>query len=1226
MKLLSIIFLLGFSWQLHAQQTGITVNSTIHNTTISTCNGFIIDAGGQGGSGYTNGQDVIFTVCPDTPGDFISVVFNLFNLDTFDDNPSPTATNVDNMYVYDGTSTAANFLGVYGGTELQGVVIQASPQNPTGCLTFRFVSNTSGTGAFSASATCETPCNDPVAAGQVVGGITSDSIHVCIGQPLTFQNNGSFAQPGFTLAEYSWDFMDGETAAGATVTHAFDIPGHYKVQLFVTDDNGCTNNNLIDVQVLVATTPSFIGFLGDTTLCIGESLNAYATPNLYEVLWDGFSGYETIDDGCLSDTLLGVAQQIDILQTGFAAGTTITNVSQIQEICLELEHSFMGDLVIYLDCPNGQSIMLHQQGGGGTQIGIPVQEDNVDCADPDTQGTPFNYCFNATATETWVEWVTNSGFGGTLPAGTYEPIQPLSNLVGCPTNGVWTLTVVDNWAADDGTLFSFGLTLDPSLYPDLVTFTPQIGTGADSSYWTYPATFASNLSAGKDSMVITPTYGGQFTYTYNVIDNFGCFNDTTIVVTVNENAVPFAGNDTLICPESPLQLGAEVIGGTQGSPCTYSFHLHDNFGDGWQGNHLLVTIDGVTTSHTIGQNQSDNDFTMSIAHGEAVTLQFDGMGGSQWECSYQLHGPNGQLVHEDGMNFNSPSTMPYNFVADCYAGLTFDWTPAASMNNPHVPNPVATIEEDQTLIVTMFPTGHPLCATYDTMQVTMIEAAYAGHDSSLTVCSSGAPVDLFSLIGPGANPTGYWTNPAGNTVTMPYVPVTMNPGVYTYAVDSNNCTTITKVVVTEIVTEITNITPVNVSCNSAADGSATITAVNFTSYSVNGGAQTTATSPFTLSGLAPGTYTVAIVSAIGCTDQETFTITEPAPLQLAFVSNDTTICSGATITIAALGNGGSSPYTYTWTENGAPLTQGASIQVTPPLDSNTYCVTLSEACGSPVTSSCFTIDNPEVIHPVLVPSRLNGCFPVSVDFVNATLSNEVATTYYDFGDGQNATIPGQETVIHIYQHPGVYTVYMRITSVYGCVYDTTYTSLIEAFSYPEASFLIQSNPASIFEPVVQLVDRSSDDAIIYEWDLPQGTPATATVPSLEVTYPTDIVSLYPVTLTVQNEDGCRDSLTLQVSITSDVLLYVPNAFTPDDNEFNQTWKVYMAGIDPYSFNLKVFNRWGELIWESKDATAGWDGTYNGKLVPAGVYSWTLQAKDASTDEKYTYNGFVNLMY
>jgi hypothetical protein len=176
-------------------QTPINVVAGNNNTTVSTCFGFVIDSGGQGGPGYGNSEDVTITICPDTPGDIISIVFNLFNLSLTDDNPAPgpNNVNVDYMYVYDGNSTAGNSLGVYTGTELQGVVIQASPQNTSGCLTFRFVSNTAGTGAFSASAACETPCNDPVAGGRILNGITNDSIHVCIGEAVSFENFGSFA-------------------------------------------------------------------------------------------------------------------------------------------------------------------------------------------------------------------------------------------------------------------------------------------------------------------------------------------------------------------------------------------------------------------------------------------------------------------------------------------------------------------------------------------------------------------------------------------------------------------------------------------------------------------------------------------------------------------------------------------------------------------------------------------------------------------------------------------------------------------------------------------------------------------------------------------------------------------------------------------------------------------------------------------------------------------------
>lgn len=1211
-------------------QTPIVVSGANNNQTISTCFGFLIDSGGQGGPGYTNGEDVTITICPDTPGDIISIVFNLFNLSLTDDNPAPgpNNVNVDYMYVYDGTSTSANSLGVYQGNDLQGVVIQATPQNPSGCITIRFVSNSAGTGMFSASAACETPCNDPVAAGKILNGITSDSIHVCIGELVNFQDNGSFAQPGFSLTSYSWDFMDGTTATGPAVSHAFDVPGHYRVQLFVTDDNDdhtCVNNNLIDLQVLVATKPSFEGFPGDTTLCLGETLIATAVPEDYEVTWNGFTGYETIDDGCLPDTLLGVAQEIDILQTGFAAGTTITNASQVQSICLELEHSFMGDIVVYLTCPNGQSIMLHQQGGGGTQIGIPNQLDNVDCSDPSTQGTPFNYCFTSTATQTWVDWVNNSGFGGTLPAGNYAPIQPISNLVGCPTNGVWTLTVVDNWAADDGTLFSFGLTLDPSLYPNLVQFTPQIGPGADSSYWSMPAPYATALSPNGDVITITPDAAGQYTYTYTVIDNFGCTHDSSFVLTVNPNPVPNAGPDITICGGTPAQLNGTISGNGGGSPCPYVIDLHDSFGDSWNGNNLLVTVNGVTTSYTVATG-SDATFTINVPHGATVTAQFQASGSWQSECEYQIIDPNGVVVIQQGQNGATPTAQPSTITADCFGGFVFQWTPPTSLNNAGIPNPIGNFVAPQSLVLSVYPDGHPLCVTRDTLIVTLSNSAYPGHDSSLTICAAGAPVDLFPLLGPGASVNGGWFIGNNNTpVSMPYNPATMNPGVYKYRVDSAGCIAQAVITVTEINTTITSVAPTNVSCYTGSDGSALVTGTNFTSYALNGGSPVAATSPATIPSLTAGNYTVEVFGASGCSDTETFVITQPAPLQIDFLTNDSTICLGSSITLNAIGSGGSSAYTYSWTENGVAIGTGQTITVTPPTTNNTYCVTLSELCGSPTVTECMIVDNPAEISPLLAPDRINGCYPVTVNFTNTTASTEIATTTVSFGDGDTITYLGTEGFTHIYEQPGLYTVHVKVVSSFGCIYESTFTNMIEAFDYPVANFNILPNNVSFFDPTVQLVNTSSTDVVSYFWSIPEGTPDTANTEDVTTTFPMDIIASYPVTLIVIDENGCADTITRPVNVISDIVFYAPNTFTPDDDEFNQTWNFVISGIDFNNLELNIYNRWGELIWENHDASVGWDGTYQGRIVPVGTYIWTLDVKEVYSDRKLRFKGHITLL-
>ena len=1201
-------------------QTTIQMTPAISGTTVNTCNGFVIDSGGQGGPGYGNNETITVTICPDTPGDIISLVFNLFQLSNTDDNPAPNITNVDYMDVYDGNSTAAPTLGTYTGNQLQGVIIMATALNPTGCITIRFRSNTVGTGMFTASATCETPCATPTAAGVIVGGETADSTRVCVGDLVDFSGIASFAAPGFTLTNYEWDFMDGGTATGANVSHAFDTPGQYLVQLFLTDDNGCGNTNLIDLQVFVATVPTFIGFPGDATLCLGETTTFTADPDTYEVLWNGFPGSQTIDDGCLPDTLLGVSQDVEIMQTGFEPGSTITQLSDIQSLCLDLEHSFMGDLVIIVQCPNGQNQILHQQGGGGTQIGEPNPQDNVDCSDPTTQGVPYNYCFTPMATETWVEWSNNNGFGGTIPAGNYEPIQPFTNLIGCPLNGIWTLTVIDNWAADDGTLFSFDINLAPALYPPVTVFEPQIGLGSDSSYWVMPANFAT-VSPNGDVLSINPTAAGTYTYTYVVIDNFGCQNDSTVVLTVNDNPQADAGPDATVCPGSPTPLDGNVTGGN--NSCDYTFNLEDSWGDGWNGNNLIVVVNGVTSTFTIpgGLNATH---TLSIPNGASFTVQFDGAGAFINECSYEVLDAAGAVVLSDGANGNASTTV-HNLTGNCLGNLTYAWTPAAAVSNPAILDPTATVNGVTTLTLSVYPTGHPLCVTTDQVTINLLAASNPGTNNTLSICSQGTPTDLFPLLGPGASPNGTWTNPAGAAVTMPYDPITMNPGAYTYTVDSNGCTSFATITVTEVNPTVTAV-PTAANCHGMANGSAALTAANANEYSLNGGPNTPIPAPFVLNGLAAGNYQVIVYNVGGCTAQVDFVITEPVALAVTSITPDLVVCSGDTSTLTATGTGGSTPYTFTWVTDAGVQGVGPTINVST-IATTQYCVILTEACGSTPDSACMIITVPQPLNLTLTPDDADGCYPHHVIFSNVTpgpgapLLNTI-----DFGDGTAPiTTNALDTCSHTYEHPGVYTVSIVSISDTGCTYTNTFTNMITVYDKPLASFNISPNPTTIFETHIVLNNTSTTDVVAYSWSIPGAEPNNSTLENVGVDLPVGIVGNYLVTLVVTNEHGCQDSTSKIAQVLSDVILYAPNTFTPDGDEFNQNWFLYIDGIDIQQFNLQIYNRWGEVIWESNDPKGSWDGTYLGAIVPNGQYNWVLETKELISDKKYTFNGYINVL-
>ncbi len=1211
--LLSTLALFFIGVNSHAQMA-IDMTPANDGMTFSTCNGFLIDSGGQGGTGYGNNESIVITICPDTPGEIISIVFNLFALD-----PTNTGTqqnpNMDFMAVYDGTSTAANSLGVYTGNQLQGVVIEATALNASGCITLEFYSNTVGTGMFTASVSCETPCNNPQAGGVIVGGITQDSIRVCVGDQVNFQEAGSFAQPGFTLVDYNWDFMDGTTANGQSVSHSYSVPGLYRVQLFVTDDNGCSNPNLIDLEVLVATIPDFTGFPSDTSICLGESMSFGAAPDTYEVLWNGFPGSQSVDDGCLPDTLLGVSQDIQLLQTGFSAGTTINSVNDIQSICLDLEHSFMGDLVIMIECPNAQTAILHQQGGGGTQIGIPVPTDDVDCSNPATMGTPFTYCFTPNATETWVDWVNNNPGVNTIPAGDYASIDPLTNLVGCPTNGVWTLTVIDNWAADDGTLFSFALNLDPSYYPPITTFTPDIGAASDSSYWLNPALYQTYLSPDADTLEVLPTAPGAYTYEYFVVNDFGCTHDTSVVLTVNPNPAVFAGNDTTLCDGNLMQLDGEIIGLV--SSCDYQLTLDDSFGDGWNGNSITVTINGTPTTYDL-LNGSTQTFNLQIPVGASVTVTFNATGTFLNECSYTVIDSDGNTIISQGP---MSGTVTDNFTSNCVPDYVYEWTPANVVSDPTILDPQLMASGQQTLVLATYPLGHPLCMTSDTIVINVSAVPNPGVDSTLQVCSSGAPVDLFPYLGPGASPNGSWLDPNGATVNMPYDPQTMPIGDYVYFVDSNGCTAQAVITITEIITDITSIVPTSVSCFGLSDGSAVVSGNNVDGYSLDGGAPVVSGSPFTISGLSAGTYNVQVYSNLGCTADQDFTVDEPDTLTLSAAVVDAScfgVCDGE-VQLTAVG--GTTPYTFAW--NGG-VTGNQNGQASGICAGN-YDADVTDVNGCAALVQ-YTITQPDDVTPVVSGDTLNGCFPHKVDFVNLTASQNIATTEVDFGDGSVEIFNGTDPFSHTYQAPGLYTVTVTLTTLDGCVYDVVYADLVEAYNYPTANFFVNPNNVSMMEPIVNLLDQSSYDVVSWLWTITTGSPATASTQNVSnVTYPVDSPGEYPVTLYVENIHGCSDSIVKNVSIVNDVLLFAPNTFTPDDDEFNQHWEFHISGIDIYDFDLQIFNRWGELIWESHDPNVFWDGTYNGKVVQEGSYSWTMSCKDLLDDNKYTFNGHVSVI-
>ena len=97
-------------------------------------------------------------------------------------------------------------------------------------------------------------------------------------------------------------------------------------------------------------------------------------------------------------------------------------------------------------------------------------------------------------------------------------------------------------------------------------------------------------------------------------------------------------------------------------------------------------------------------------------------------------------------------------------------------------------------------------------------------------------------------------------------------------------------------------------------------------------------------------------------------------------------------------------------------------------------------------------------------------------------------------------------------------------------------------------------------------------------------------------------------------------------MNEELLFYVPNVFTPDGDEHNAIFQpVFTSGFDIYNYHLTIFDRWGEILFESYNSTVGWDGTYGGSLVEDGVYVWKIDFKDINSDKMFTQSGHVTVL-
>ncbi len=376
----------------------------------------------------------------------------------------------------------------------------------------------------------------------------------------------------------------------------------------------------------------------------------------------------------------------------------------------------------------------------------------------------------------------------------------------------------------------------------------------------------------------------------------------------------------------------------------------------------------------------------------------------------------------------------------------------------------------------------------------------------------------------------------------------------------------------------------------------------------------------------PGTYTTTLIVGNSplCRDTTTHTFTVYEPLNVDFTVSDDSLCIVGNSFDFTANVSGPSGATYSW-----DFGPNASISSSNNLIENNvsfstpgvHYITLTGTflnCSETATHTVYLFQEPTIDFSLEAGLQ---CAPFNAQFIDLSFAESEILYQWDFGDGDFSS---EQNPSHTYFSPGSYPVSLTIITTSGCIDTLTMTKpdLINIHPSPVADFSVSPEKTDICNSTIDFLDFSSlatsyfyffdDDSLTYD-----------TLANPIYTY-LSAGTHYP-TLVVTSDYGCKDTTRRKI-IIEPFTIYAPNSFTPDGNQFNNIF-LPVVYLPLESWSLKIFNRWGELVFESRDINIGWDGTtQTGFPAPDGIYIWKatyISCEPLSSEETIT--GHVSLI-
>ena len=369
-----------------------------------------------------------------------------------------------------------------------------------------------------------------------------------------------------------------------------------------------------------------------------------------------------------------------------------------------------------------------------------------------------------------------------------------------------------------------------------------------------------------------------------------------------------------------------------------------------------------------------------------------------------------------------------------------------------------------------------------------------------------------------------------------------------------------------------------------------------------------------LSNLGPGTYTVFITDLNNCQIALLETITAPSePMVISSVVQNIS-CNGLSNgQIELFVSGGIGPYSVIWAN-------GMTTMSIDSLNAGTYeaVVTDANGCENELT---IQVSQPAALVSLFYSSAQFACIPDTIHF-SYPMTDPNLSYAWDFGNGQTSN---QQNPSVVFDNVGCFTVSLTVSSNNGCTIDIVSDSLVCTVQGPSAGFYSTTNSINYYTGELNLFDNSEGSISSYLWSFGDASPNSTEMNPIHY-YPHYDPQSYLVQLTVTDSNGCQDTAEYLYELIEDFNVYVPNSITVNGDQFNEGFLPVFSNVDLLkSYEMEIFNRWGQLVWSSDQPAEAWYGRYkDARDVQLGVYTWKIKYTDNKSVTR-TIAGHLNVI-